>query len=474
VSLRGTLALLVALLALGGYVWFFEIRGAERKAEAEAAAKLIFHVDPATVTSLELETSDGSKAQLVRGAADSASPGWRLSAPISYPADADAVERALRALEKLSSTATIDERPADLEPFGLGASRKRVAARAGEAEPRELFLGANTPVGGGRYVELADDGKRLFVVSTGSLGGLTPSLVELRDKRLLRVATSQVQELEVLSGQTRIVRAKRTEAGWELLEPESAPADAEKIERLLDDLALARASGFEDAPRARAEYGLERPEVELVARAGDAEERLRLASRDGGHWLERAGDPVILAVNERVSSAIPRAFFAYRQKRVLTLDVEQVHALEIEFPREAQTKRLVREGEVWRLEPKGPEPKPLEVEDLLYALAALDATALENASAERKAIGLDPALAVIRARDASGGLLGELSLGDPHPELGLSALSSQGPLVWRVSNDLGREVPLSPEAFANLLLQSAPEAAPSQAQPVEPGAPASP
>ncbi len=40
------------------------------KAEVEAAAKLIVSVDPATVTSLELETSDGSKAQLVRGAGE--------------------------------------------------------------------------------------------------------------------------------------------------------------------------------------------------------------------------------------------------------------------------------------------------------------------------------------------------------------------------------------------------------------------
>lgn len=472
--LRGTLAILVALLALGGYVWFFEIRGAERKAEAEAAAKLIVSLDPAGVSALELETSDGSKAQLVRGAPGGASPGWSLTAPVSYPADADAVERALRALEKLSSTATLDERPEDLEPFGLAASRKRVAVRSGEAEPRVLFLGAATPVGGGRYVELAEDAKRLFVVSAASLGGLEPSLVELRDKRLLRLAPGQVQELEVLSGQTRIVRAKRSDSGWELLEPEKAPADAEKIQRVLDDLALARASGFEDAPRAMAEYGLASPEVELVARAGDAEERLRLGSRDGGHWLERAGDPVILAVNERVSSSVPRQFFAYRQKRVLTLDVEQVHSLEIEFPRESQTKRLVREGELWRLEPKGPELKPLEVEDLLYALAALDATALESGSVDRKTIGLEPPLAVIRAQDASGGPLGELSLGDPHPELGLPALSSQSPLVWRVSNDLGREVPLSPEAFVNLLVKSAPAAAPGAAAPAESGAPVSP
>ena len=31
---------------------------------------------------------------------------------------------------------------------------------------------------------------------------------------------------------------------------------------------------------------------------------------------------------------VPRAFFDYRAKRVLTLDVEQVRALELAFPRD--------------------------------------------------------------------------------------------------------------------------------------------
>jgi len=59
VSLRGTLALGVAALALGAYVWFVEIRGGEKRAEAEAATRVIFALDPASATALELVTSDG-------------------------------------------------------------------------------------------------------------------------------------------------------------------------------------------------------------------------------------------------------------------------------------------------------------------------------------------------------------------------------------------------------------------------------
>lgn len=459
---RATIALLVVALALGAYVWLVEIRGGEQKAEAEAAARVIFALEPASASGLELVTSDGANAVLVRedagvredGAA--AKPTWKLTAPIAYPADADAVERALSALEKLASTATIDARPADLEPFGLGGERKRVAVKAGEGEPRTLYLGGDTPVGGGRYVELASDPNRLFVVSAGSLGGLAPSLVELRDKRLLRLAPDAVDELTVRAGGALVVHAKRTEAGWALVEPESAPADAERVRRVLDDLALGRASGFEDQPKAAKEYGLDSPQVEIIARAGDVEEQLELGTADSKTWLERAGDPVLLEVNERALTSIPRAYFDYRAKRVLTLDVEQIRAIELAYPRSNETQRLKRDGEVWKAEEAGVELQADKVDELAYALEAVDATGLEEASLDRAQIGLEPALAIARFFDEKGALLGELSFGDPHPDKGLPALSSQSPLVWRVTNDIGREVPLSPEAFKNLLVKSGP------------------
>ncbi len=464
-NLRGTLALAAIAVALGLYVWLVEIRGTEQKAEAEAAARVIFELDPVAVTSLELVTSDGGKAALARATGPDGLSAWNLTAPIAYPADTAAVERALQVLEKLASTATIDAHPEDLAPFGLGDQAKRVAVKTGEDEPRVLFLGGDTPVGGGRYVELASDAKRLFIVSSGSLAGLAPSLVELRDKRLLRLPPGGVDELTVRAGGTLVAKAKRTDAGWTLVEPENAPADAERIQRVIDDLALGRASAFEDTPKAAKHYGLDRPELEISARAGELEEKLAFGSVDSQSWLERAGDPVILEVNERARTSVPRAFFDYRAKRVLTLDAENVRALELAFPRSDKTHRLKREGEVWTSEDAGVELQEQNVEELVFALEAVDATGLEEASLDRAQIGLEPALAVVRAFDEKGELLGSLSFGDPHPEEGLPALSSQSPLVWRVANVIGREVPLSPEAFTNLLVKSTPAPAPAAVEP---------
>jgi hypothetical protein len=181
---------------------------------------------------------------------------------------------------------------------------------------------------------------------------------------------------------------------------------------------------------------------------------------------------VILEANERVLTSVPVTFFDYREKRVLTLDAEAVRGLELGFPREGRSHRLKREGQVWKAEEPGVELKPVEVEDALYALAALEASGLEEASPDRKQVGLEPPLATLRAFDEKGALLGEVSFGDPHPDKGLPALSSQSPLVWRVSNDIGRSVPLSPEAFTNLLVKSTP--APAAEPAPEPNAPATP
>jgi hypothetical protein len=464
VNLRGTLALLAALVALGAYVWFVE-RSEEQKKASEDAEKRIVALVPADVTALELDTRDGPRARLVRAGADE----WKLEAPIANPADAATVDSALQGLEKLSSTAVIAERPADLEPFGLGASKKTITATSGSAA-QSVSLGGPTPVGGGRYVELASDPKRLFVVSAASLSALEPGLLELRDRRLLRIGTGSADELVVRASGALVARAKKTEGGWELVEPEKAPADAERVRRVLDDLALARASAFEDAPGEPAKYGLAPPAFEVEVRAAGAEEKLAIGEVDGKTWVQRAGDRVLLEANERVRTSVPTTWFDLRAKRVLTLLADDVHAVEIAFPRTNESHRVTRDGEGWKAEEAGVELKPLVAEDLVYALADLDATGLEQASLDRKQIGLEPAAATFRAFDAKGALLGEVSIGDPDATKGLPALSSQNPTVWRIPNDFGRQAPLSPEAWKNLFVKSPEPAAPQD----EPAAPPSP
>lgn len=442
-STRWTLGLLALAAALGAWVYFGEIRGEARKQEAESAAKKIFGVDSASVTALELTLADGKIARVSRdGTSD-----WKVESPVAYPADRDAVERALKALAKLDSTAVISPAPADLAPFGLGSAGKKVRVFSGAGEPQELVVGGPTPVGSGKYLSLASDPSRVFAVDTGALYGLTPTLVELRDKRVLRVTSGNVDELTVRLHGAEVAHAKRGAAGWELLAPQPAPGDAAKIRRTLDELALARATDFADSPSKAQSDTLAKPELELVIRTPDKEERLAFAHVDDKVWLERAGDPVLLAVNPGVVTQIPSQPFDYREKHVFTLVADQVHGFEVTYPRTGESHRFDLKGSDWKPAEAGLEVRPLKVEDALFAIASLDATGIEPPGADRKALGLDAAAVTLRAFDEKGAELGALSLGNASADKGLPAASSQNGEVWRVPNELGKEIPLTPEAF---------------------------
>ncbi len=455
---RWTFALLAVAAALGAWVWFGEIKGDERKQAADAATKEFFAIAPKDVTALELGLGEGKTAKLARNG----DAGWKLESPVAYPADDDTVARALANLEKLSYTVVISPVPADLEQFGLGTQARHVRVFTGAGEPKEVLVGGTAPVSGGRYLGLASEPTRIFVVDSAGASGLTPTLLQLRDRRLMRAASGAVSGLTVRKNGAVVARATKTDAGWQLVEPEAAPADAEKIQRTLEELSLARASDFSNPETRPEDYGFAKPDLELALVTPAGTEQLALASAGGKTWVRREGDPVLLAVNPAVQSGVPTTFFDYRAKRVLTLDTGAVHALELAFPRSGQSHRFERSGDDWKPVEPGLELRPLKLEDLVYAISSLEATGLEPASADKKALGLEPAAVTVRALDAKGAELGALSLGDPAAPAGVPALSSQHPEVWRVSNELGREVPLSAEAFQNAFVK-APEPTPAAA-----------
>ncbi|HXZ86308.1 MAG TPA: DUF4340 domain-containing protein, partial [Myxococcota bacterium] len=295
-SARWTAALLVVALALGAWVYFGEIGGEARKKEAETAAQRVFTLDPNSVTAVEVSLAEGKTARVTRSG-----PGeWKLESPVAYPADPDALERLLHALSKVQSTATISPAPADLGQFDLGDGRRSLKLWTGPGEPKELFVGGPTPVGGGRYFQLASDPSKIYTVSATDLSGVTPTLLELRDKRLLRVESPSVDELTVRADGALVARLKKGDTGWQVLAPEQVPGDEEKIRRALEDLALARATGFADTLDPAQTSAFAKPELELVAHTAQAEEQLAIAKADGKTWLRREGDPVLLEINASV------------------------------------------------------------------------------------------------------------------------------------------------------------------------------
>jgi len=258
---------------------------------------------------------------------------------------------------------------------------------------------------------------------------------------------------------------EQTEAGWRVVEPVEDRGDASRIRRLLQDLSLARAAAFIDEPGDPASYGLDAPALEVELMAGEVGETVALGRADGKFWARRNGAGPVFEIQERTLDNVPRTIFAFRDKTVLEIDAEAVHQLELHFPRDGASYSFVRSDEGWRAADEGVEVDSFHPEDLLFTLASLEATGIEDGEADRAVLGLEPPLVRAVALDEAGGELGWLELGDPEPGRGMPAISSAGPRLWRVINDLGETVPLGDDVFSRVWLIQEPEAEPEEIEP---------
>lgn len=471
-SLRTTAGLALLAAALAAYVYFVEIRGAREREEAEEAAKRVVAVDAESVVAVEVPLEEGGEARLVRDA--DAAESWRLEKPLAYPADAGVVSGILSALSELDSEATIDDPPEDLGPFGLAEGAQTVRIFVREGDPIVLELGGKAPIGALRYLRLGGE-SRIFTVEDWRLTTLRPRLTSLRDKRVTEREPADVTGVRIFDHATLLAHLVASggespegdPAGrsWRIIEPIEDAADGRQVQRMLEDLHFMRAIDFVDEPGDLSAYGLHRPEVVIELQAGEAWEPIEFGRRGEKVYVRTARHPSLFQVSERALADVPRTLFAYREKQVLEIDEDRASRIELEFPREDEVRYAFRREEnEWKAEEPEVEIGSLRIEDILYAIRDLEATGLEERSVELATLGLDPPGVRVRVLDTEGEELGWVALGDPTVEGGTPALSGQNDRVWRVANDIGKDVPLTLEAFRNNFLEEAPE--PERDEPV--------
>lgn len=443
---RGTLILVAVALAVGLYVWFAEIGADEAREEAERDSRRFLALDPDAIHTLDVPLEGGGRARLVRQDTT-----WQLEQPLAGAADANAVGGITSALAELESRAVIED-PDELPRYGLGEGSTRVEIWTNGEEPMVLALGRDTPIPGEVYARIEGDDSRVYTIDGARKQTFAPGLLALRDKRISALAPEDVTAFTVLDQGTPVVRIERgeivneTDPEWRVVEPVEDTGDDRRIGRILQDLSLARARAFIDEPKPLGEYGLDAPDLLLELEAGETRERLSLARGDDVVYVSRDGAGPVFEVPERVLDQLPRDSFAYRDKTVMTIDADTIHQLELHFPRDGESYSFVRDDGSWRPTDEALGVSAVQIEDLLYGVAEMEATGIESGD-DRAALGLDPPRVRAVALDETGTELGWVELGDPEAGLGTPALSSRSERVWRVINDVGEMIPLGKDAF---------------------------
>ncbi len=304
-GLKSTLALLIVLAGLGGYIYFVDAKrpagGAEQKEKA-------FTIEADTLQ--EIRVTSGGETSLLRKA-DGA---WKLAEPVETDADQTEVSSLTSNIASLEINRVVDENAGDLAQYGLATPAVEVAFKADGNVSDAIALGDKTPTSGDIYA-VRPGNKRVFLVSAFIESTFNKKPFDLRDKRILRFERDKVDNLEVALGTTRVALA-RDGSEWTVKQPIQARGDYGAIEGVLTRLSSANMTKLvESAPKDLKKYGLAQPDVVLAIGAGSTKAELAVAKEQNGevHALDRTRN-LVFTIDPTLATDLKKGAEDYRDK----------------------------------------------------------------------------------------------------------------------------------------------------------------
>ncbi|MEH2210738.1 DUF4340 domain-containing protein [Nostoc sp.] len=179
---RTTLILILLALGLGGFVYFYEIRGATVREEIKEQKQKIFSFAEDDVQALTVKTKKLT-LNLERNPESSSNPKWLIKSPISGPANDAIVSYLMDLLVKGNSDRTLATPAKELGEFALDPPQATINITLKNRQSHQLILGKSNFNGRFLYAQADPTAKpdgniNLLLVSTDFANAVNRELSE--------------------------------------------------------------------------------------------------------------------------------------------------------------------------------------------------------------------------------------------------------------------------------------------------------
>jgi hypothetical protein len=227
---KGLLVAVAVLAILGGLVWWSNKKqAAAGKASTDTTTKILTIPDD-QFQEIKIKKLTGEVQDLHR-----VNGKWQLTQPVQLSADADTVGTMVSSLSSLSADKIIEDKAADLQPYGLQMPTLDITVVKKDGKSSEVLIGDDTPTGSGAYAKLAADA-RVFTVTSYVKSSLDKTPTDLRDKRLLTFDSDKLTRVELQAKGQPVEFGKNNQNEWQILKPRPLRADGSQVETLITKL----------------------------------------------------------------------------------------------------------------------------------------------------------------------------------------------------------------------------------------------
>jgi len=238
---------------------------------------------------------------------------WWLIEPRELPADEGQLKAAATTLEILTVTDTASRKRERQAEYGLAQdSPERVSVKVFAAGKEVLAFAAGRPApdGHGTFMVLAREPETVYVGSHPLPTLLTQGLKHWRNKVIVELPQDKLEQLKLATGKGVLDLIKEEGSSWRKPDDPTWYADPARLGALLS--IISRLSWVEvvDEPAAAADYGFDKPQASVSARAEGRDYQLVFGKEVEGSpnncWLKLEGDPKVYQVGKALLERFTR------------------------------------------------------------------------------------------------------------------------------------------------------------------------
>jgi hypothetical protein len=320
---------------------------------------------------LDFATADLAKIEVQRGGEkfllEQVKDAWRLMSPVQVDADVSKSGQLAGDLSRLEAIEFVSNDPKlqDLEQYGLAKPAVSAVMTFTKADKPAQTLRIGKQRGDRpEYFAKLESAPAVFVVKKEIRELLDQPSLAYRPLQIWQVPQDEIVELRIQK-QGQEQRLRHEGAGWQVVDPFTAPAVAAEVQSMLTDLATLRVERFEanvakelsvyglDKPYARAAVATKAPTKDGKSGKEASKEHVVLigkpTAKDSKSRFAKLGDAeAIFVVGEKLIAAVERSPLDLLDRNLLALNAGMVSRIQSKAGGETLT--IAREKDAWRVE----------------------------------------------------------------------------------------------------------------------------
>jgi Domain of unknown function (DUF4340) len=315
----------LAFLALGSYVYLYEIKGEKKREEASEKEKKLFQFEQKDIATLTIKP--GNDEFVLQRDKDA----WKLVKPIEGKADKSTADSVAIDLASAKTDRVIEEANTDWKKYGLAPPAVKLSAKLNDGKTYDLELGEKDFTDSSVFARVSGQNK-VLVLPSSLLSSASKKLLDFRDKTVLEFQRDQIKEMSVAS-KDKEYRFEKSGEDWSIKAPFEARADRTEINSIISDLDFARVEEFVDSPNSNLKvYGLDKPEERVDLLLGDSRARKTLLvgkKVDSFYYAKDDSTPPVFKIKEDLYKKLSLDPQKIRDKKVIRFERADLTQIEV-------------------------------------------------------------------------------------------------------------------------------------------------